>query len=202
MFIKFGFGPVSSPINVCYYLSKLTDYSLGVLNFIPDGIGRIFPNLEKFVVGYEDRNLGLKLLKRDNFRDMSLLWYLDFSFNNIDTIDEDTFQDLPNLKYFIIANNKLKMLHCNLFEKNTKLVHVNANSNQLEFLQGDLFKKNLLLEEAFFQNNILKVIYIDFSPLKQIKKIELQGNICIDDSLKDVNHLSEFQTGLYNCSGI
>lgn len=175
----------------------------GTLEYIPYGIGQKFKYLEKFWVSYDDRNLGLKLLRRSNFRDMELLWSLDVKFNNVESVDEDTLRDLPNLKYFVINNNKLKQLHKNTFQKNFKLQHVNANSNRLEVLHNDLFKNNALLEEASFKNNKLTMISTDFTHLTFIKKIDFHGNNCIDKALEDVNNVTEFQTLLmYQCNRI
>lgn len=173
----------------------------GTLDYIPYGIGRKFQNLEKFWVGYEDRNLGLKALKRSNFKDMDLLWWLDVKYNNVETVDEDTLRDLPNLKYFVIKNNRLKMLQKNTFQRNFQLIHVDATSNQLEFLHADLFKNNALLKEAFFNNNKLTKISIDFNQLKSIEKIGFLKNSCIDKQLEDVSSLTQFQTLLmFQCN--
>lgn len=175
----------------------------GTLDYIPYGIGRKFGNLEKFWVGYDDRNLELKRLQRSNFEDMESLWYLDVKFNEIETVDEDTLRDLPNLKYFVIKNNKLKMLQKYTFERNPKLQHVNANSNQLEFLHDYLFKNNALLEEALFKDNKLKIIYVDFTRLRSLKAIDFHGNTCIDSGLADGKNVTELQSVINNqCNGI
>lgn len=175
----------------------------GTLEYIPDGIGNKFKNLEKFWVSYEDRNLKLKYLQRSNFKNMQLLWSLDVKYNDIATVDEESLFDLPNLKYFVIQNNKLKKLHKNTFQRNRNLIHVNANSNQLESLHSDLFKNNPLLEEAFFENNKLMTIFTDFSQLKMVKKIDFHGNICIDKALDNVHNVTEFESLLFHqCGGI
>lgn len=175
----------------------------GTFEYIPDGIGQKFKYLEKFWVGYDDRNLGLKVLRRSNFKDMDLLWYLDVKFNNVESVDEDTLRDLPNLKWFVIRNNKLKTLHKDTFQRNFKLKNVIADSNRIEFLHNDLFKNNALLEEASFKDNKLTTISTDFTQLKFVKKIDFHGNNCIDKALEDVNNVTEFQTLLlYQCNGI
>ncbi len=173
----------------------------GDLKYIPDGIGRHFKYLEKFWVGYDDRNLGLKRLRRRNFEDMELLFWMDVKFNNVESVDEDTLRDLPNLKYFVIKNNIVKVLHKDTFKYNVKLIHVDAASNQLEFLPDDLFRNNPLMEEALFNNNKLKTISIDFTPLVSIKKINFHGNVCIDKALDHGTILTEFQSLLsFQCS--
>lgn len=175
----------------------------GQLDFIPYGIGRKFKSLENFWVSYSDRNLGLKCLKRQNFKDMDRLWYLDVKYNEVETVDEDTLRDLPNLKYFVINNNKLKTLRKDTFEMNTKLQHVNANSNQLEFLHSELFRHNTRLKEAQFRNNKLKTISIDFTRLKSMETVDFRGNECVDKALADVRHLTELQTILnYRCNAM
>lgn len=123
----------------------------GTLSYIPNGIGLIFKHLEKFLVGYDDRNLGLTFIKRSNFENMNLLTLLEFHSGNIEAFDQDTLWDLPNLDVFVITNNRLKELHENTFERNTKLRYVNVNSNRLEFLPTHLFKHNPLIEELYFK---------------------------------------------------
>ncbi len=174
----------------------------GQLEYIPDGIGKHFKYLSSFRVGYDDRNLGLKLLRRRNFKGMELLTTLDVRHNNVETIDEDTLRDLPNLIFFVVNNNKLKVLHTDIFDNNVKLVSVDAASNQLEFLPHGLFKNNPL-EEAFFDNNKLKTISTDFTPLVSIRVIDFRGNICIDKALYDFSNLTEFQSILkFQCSAM
>lgn len=174
----------------------------GTLEYIPRGIGQKFKNLEKFTVGYSDRNLGLKKLRRSNFKDMESLWYLDVSHNDVETVDEDTLRDLPNLIHFVVSSNKLRILHKNVFQRNFKLQYINANSNLLEFLHDDLFKNNALLVEASFNNNKLMTILIDFTRLKFIGKIDFHKNTCVDVFL-DRHNLTEYQTILNSqCGGI
>lgn len=145
------------------------------------------------LVSDDDRNLGLKVLRRLNFQNMENLSYLNVRSNDIVTIDEDSLHDLPNLNTFVIKNNKLLVLHKNSFIRNTNLVIVDAVSNQLEFLHSDLFKKNLLLEEALFNDNKLVKISIDFTQLKQIKVIDFHENVCIDKALKDFHSVNDYQ---------
>lgn len=157
----------------------------GTLAYIPDGIGKLFTNLEGFFVSYVDRNLRLKLLQRRNFEDMPRLWYMDVKFNDIEWIDEDAFRELPNLQSLIIKNNKLKKLHKHTFARNPNLKLVDANSNQLEILHKELFNNNHLLESVSFKDNKLVVISADFSNFRHINEIDFRGNVCVDKEFKD-----------------
>lgn len=170
----------------------------GTLEYIPHGIGRKFPYLDVFRVGFHDRNLKLKLLKRSNFEDMPLLSYLDVGYNNLETIDEDTFRDLSHLQTLNINNNKLKTLQKNIFQRNLRLKSVNANSNDLEFLHDDLFKNNALLERATFKDNKLQMISTVFTHLNFIWEIDFHGNDCIDKAFDGVGNLTEFQDFIFS----
>lgn len=168
--------------------------------FLPNGMGNLFPNLEKLLVSDDNRNLGLKAISRTNFKNMQKLKYINLRSNELDTIDEDSLHELPLLTTFIIKKNKIRMLHRNTFARNPKLVRVDVMSNELEYLHGDLFKSNLLLQEAQFSDNKLTKIYIDFTQFKHIKKIDFRTNVCINQSLNEVRSLAEFQTLIrYHC---
>lgn len=164
----------------------------GKVEYIPDGIGLQFQNLEKFLVGYVDKNLGLKQIKRSNFKDMPSLTLIQLHDNYIETVEVDVLWDLPNLEYFILMNGQLKELPEMFFDKNTKLRSVNGDGNQIEYLPMDLFKNNPLLEEIHFTNNKLRSISTDFSTLIWLKIIDFHGNSCFDRALSDVDNLTDY----------
>ncbi|XP_037052393.1 chymotrypsin-like elastase family member 2A [Bradysia coprophila] len=164
----------------------------GNLEYIPNGIGLIFQHLDKFLVGYDDTNLGLKQIHRSNFENMHLT-LLQLHDSYIETVDTDTLWDLVHLEVFVLVNSRLKVLPATFFEKNVKLRQVNGNGNEIEYLPLDLFKHNPLIEEVSFKDNKLRSISADFSALKMVHSIDLHGNACFDRALKDVHNLSEFQ---------
>lgn len=153
----------------------------------------MFQYLEKFLVGYDDRNMGLKLIKRSNFQNMKLLTLLQLHESYIETVNVDTLWDIPNLEVFVLTNGQLKVLPENFFEMNTKLRLVKANANQIEHLPKDLFKYNPLIEEIYFKNNKLRSISTDFTVLRAVKNVDFHGNSCIDKALDDVHNISELQ---------
>ncbi|KAJ6643741.1 Serine protease gd [Pseudolycoriella hygida] len=67
----------------------------GRLRYIPSGIGRKFPNLEEISIGYQDRNMGLRKLKRENFEDMEKLRL----YKNAENVQPA--QQPPNLRWLI-----------------------------------------------------------------------------------------------------
>ncbi|KAJ6648828.1 Serine protease gd [Pseudolycoriella hygida] len=174
----------------------------GVVSSIPDGIGLKFQNLEKLLVGYDDRNLGLKSLKRSNFMDMPQLTLVQLHKNNIKTVKVDTLWEIPNLEFFHLTDGKLKVLPEKFFEKNTNLRIVRLNGNEIEYLPLDLFKHNPLIEEVNFKDNNLRSISTVFTGLTAVKVIDLHGNSCIDEGLDSTSQirLSELQDLLwYQC---
>lgn len=176
----------------------------GKVRYIPDGIGRMLPLLEKFCVGYPDRNMQLKLLKRSNFQDMELVYHLDVYQNDIEGVAEDTLYDLPNLKYFLIGSNKLRFFARQTFKKSFFLTHVNASSNRLEYLQEDLFENNALLEVVVMENNTLTTIGFDVKHFKFLQLADFRKNPCIDDLFNktaESSNLAELQAHLLSqCS--
>lgn len=165
----------------------------GNFSYIADGVGQLFPNLNKFWVSYDNFNLGLKLLKRRNFKDMEKLFYLDVKFNDVETVAEDSLWDLPELQYFIVNNNKLKHFHKKTFVKSPKLKEVKANTNELKFLHRDLFVKNPLLHKLDFGNNKLTTIEPDFTKFIHLLSVDFHQNICIDKSSTDTSSLQKLQ---------
>lgn len=168
----------------------------GTVEYIPNGIGHIFPHLDKFLVGYVDRNLGLKQIHRSNFANMRLT-LLQLHDSYIETVDTDTIWDLVHLEEFQLVNSRLKVLPAKFFEKNVKLRHVNGNGNEIQYLPLDLFKHNPLIEEVSFKDNKLRSISTDFSALTKVISVDLHGNACFDRALKDVHNLAEFQDLIY-----
>lgn len=170
----------------------------GTVAYIPEGIGLYFRQLESLLVGYDNKNLGLKEIKRSNFKDMKLLNLLQLHDNFVDHLDVDTFWDIPNLEIFELQNGKLKAIPETIFEKNTKLRRVRMNGNQISYLPKDLFKNNPLIAEVYFDGNKLRSISTDFTELKAISNVNFHGNACIDKGLEDFKDVSQLQQFLYN----
>lgn len=165
----------------------------GALDYIPEGIGKLFPNLLKFWVGYTDRNLGLKLLRRRNFKNMMHLIYLDVKHNNVAKMEENTLWDLPKLESIVLTHNKLKTISQQQFSRNTVLKFVEMSSNYIESLSQDLFKRNPRLKRVSFANNRLKSIYPDFTGLKSLKHLNLLDNICINSNVQEGKTVEDLQ---------
>jgi len=148
------------------------------MHYIPNGIGKLFKNLSEFLLR---QNLGLKVLRRSNFKDMKKLYAISIYDNEVETIDEDSFYDLPNLYTFYLINNKLKVISEKLFEKNVELTVLDLSNNKLESLPRNLFKTNVKLIFVSFYSNRLKVIETEFGSLN-ILGITFGENDCITTS--------------------
>lgn len=188
-----------------HHLSGNTDRSViqiwfwqGTVAYIPDGIGLMFKHLEKFLIGFHNQNLGLKMIKRSNFKNMKSLTLIQLHESYVETLDEDTLWDIPNLEVFMLIDSHLKVLPEKLFEKNSRLRQVNVTSNEIEYLPKDLFKHNPRIAEVYFGNNKLRSIYIDFNELKAMRIIDLLKNSCIDKTINDFPNLSELQKFVRN----
>lgn len=149
----------------------------GTMVYLPDGIGKIFKNLKVFVVSAD---LNLKFVQRSNFKNWAKLIQLHIYRNEIETFDETALFDLPQLEQFSLYRNKVQEIGEKIFEKNTKLKVVDMRWNKLEVLPKQLFANNLLLEEAYFTGNSLNVILVDFSRLRNIRRINFNDNVCVD----------------------
>lgn len=92
---------------------------------VPNGIGKIFVNLEGFI------------------------WHS----GNISSIDSCTFEQFPNLLYTVLAYNKIVTLDGDLFRFTRKLRAISFQLNMLEHVGYDLLSGLTALEIAAFDGN-------------------------------------------------
>ncbi|XP_037041735.1 protein artichoke-like [Bradysia coprophila] len=148
----------------------------GSMTYVPNGIGRIFRNLNTLKIAPK---LGARVIRRSHFRNMKNLGELDIFENDIETLDADLFWDLPNLEVFHLEGNKITELHGSTFEKNEKLKYIVLKLNlRLEVLPEILFQNNLLLEEVTLPRNNLRAIPEQmFETISKLKMVDLALNM-------------------------
>jgi len=146
--------------------------------------GIFFPNLVKYLV----TDSGVKSVEQKDFSGIMKLETLDLSGNEIESIPEDTLHENKDLVDFFVNNNNLKSLPVNLLSNAPLFQRFMASNNSLEVLEGDLFRNTPHLKILTLDNNKLQKIYPDFTPLGNLKKIDLQNNPCIDTFYNDWRH--------------
>jgi Leucine-rich repeat (LRR) protein len=149
--------------------------------FLPRFSPIFFPKMKKYLI----TSSGLKSISRDDFMGMSLLETVDFSHNDLEEIPEDTLYDLNELVDFFISNNKIKYLSSKLLSQAPLFQRFRAENNTLEQLDADFFSNNPSLKIVTLDNNRLAKIKIDFRPFKNLKKVDLLNNPCINTSYND-----------------
>lgn len=140
-----------------------------------------FPNLLKYIVSGSQ----LKFIKREDFSGMPKLQTLNLDSNIIEAIPEDALYDLPNLVDFFIDDNKLKALPTYLLNHALMFQRFKASNNSIEVLEADFLKNNHILKILSMDNNKLKQIRVDFKPYKNLKKLDLLNNVCVNTSFND-----------------
>lgn len=104
------------------------------------------------------RNCDFNHLRKNSFSNLRMLESLDLSYSPISIMDSEVFRNLINLKDLNMEGCRLINLPENLFETNSKLKSINLSYNRL------------------------KKIGVNFSMLRMLKTVFLQGNGCIDNS--------------------
>lgn len=140
-----------------------------------------FPNMKKYLV----TGSGVQFVEREDFSPMAKLETLDLSDNEIAEIPEDSLYDLNELVDLYIENNRIKSLSSKLLSNAPLYQRFRASNNSLEILNADFFAGNPSLKIVTIDNNRLHKIYIDFTPFKNLKRIDLLNNACVNTNFND-----------------
>lgn len=140
-----------------------------------------FPRLRKYLITKSQ----VKFVNRDDFMGMPYVETIDLSENEIEEIPEDTLFDLTELVDLFISNNKIKYLSPKLLSKAPLFQRFRADNNTIEQLDGGFFSKNPSLKIVTLDNNRLKKINVDFRPFRNLKKLDLLNNPCINTNFND-----------------
>lgn len=128
--------------------------------YIPNGIGSIFPNVEKIVVGdlLSMISLDTKEVTRTNFENFNNLQEIALNSDVLRKIDKDALWDLSDLKIFTLSAQRLNFLNVRTFERNTKLMGIAIVSTELRELYANTFRYNPLLQGIHLENNVIEEI--------------------------------------------
>lgn len=140
-----------------------------------------FPNLIKYLV----TSSKLKFVKREDFSGMPKLQTLVLDDNLLEDIPEDALNEVTQLVDFFIDKNKFTKLPPYLLSKATMFQRFKANNNTIEAIPPNFFKNNPSLKIVSLDNNKISRIGVDFRPFKNLKKVDLKNNTCIDSNFND-----------------
>ncbi|KAG5681808.1 hypothetical protein PVAND_011216 [Polypedilum vanderplanki] len=143
------------------------------IQLLPIRINEIFPNL----IAYYARFYEVRRLKKENFRNLRKLQYLDLFDNLIETIDEDAFEDLVELKNLFLTNNRISFLHTNQFKNNLKVIELNFYMNQITSVTQQHFGHLINLRIfTLCNNNLTELDPNMFDTLINIEAFFVCGN--------------------------
>ncbi|XP_037043077.1 insulin-like growth factor-binding protein complex acid labile subunit [Bradysia coprophila] len=111
------------------------------------------------------------------------LVFVDLATNRLGSIPRNLFENNLLLEGISLRNNSLKIIDDNVFDTNINLQNIDLSSNQLEYLPKNLFQNNLDLKYVLLQFNQLRFIEIDFSKLRNVRRINVYENVCTDDPI-------------------
>lgn len=193
------------------------------LHYFPRDAFTTFPQLNDFSL----QNCQLKNLKSGDFRNAgnlknlnldsnelaqlngsvfngaeNLEW-LSVSSNFIEDINKGAFQGLPKLAMLILSQNKLSKLPRDIFQPLVSLQEILLNGNKFETLPSGLFDSNPKVARIWFQDNQIKVIDPElFAPLKNLRLLNLQGNVCVNEEFRRMYRETEalMTDAIKNCN--
>lgn len=142
--------------------------------FLPSGIAKMFPNLERFNVA----SSRVKFVFRKNFVGFKKLRTLDLRFNEIEVLPDDVFIDLFDLEVLTISGNLIKKLLSMAFVSMMELRYFDASDNEIVEFNDEIILMSLKLEEILLKNNEIKKIKTSFERFDRIGFIDLRGNKC------------------------
>lgn len=114
---------------------------------------------------------------------MRYLITLKMNRNSIKSIHRKAFKDLQRIERIELNANKISRLDDDTFAACEKLCVLQLESNELTQISLTLLSKNLKLDELLLGNNKILAIEAGFpKELKYLEKLDLSGNICINEN--------------------
>lgn len=144
------------------------------MEYLPENIDQIFPNLQSFWIF----DCFVKSLSKLYLKNLNQLQYLSISMNSyLENIEENSFDDLIELKDLFIQSNVITKLHPLTFSKLEKLEFIDLSSNRLGSLDMNLFRNNKRLECLLLSGNKLMTLQSGtFDSQKNLQKLWLNDN--------------------------
>lgn len=166
------------------------------ISFLPVKVDNIFPNL----IFYGVYRCAVKIVTKENFRNLRKLLVLDLIVNNIKALDEDSFDDLTNLRSVNLFRNKIEILPDKIFQSLHELKSVALGGNPIVALNDEHFKNNQKLEYFSIRESQIKFLSPTmFDQIKTLRRVDLSANVCIDKeygTVVTVEHESNFLTNV------
>lgn len=133
------------------------------LEYLPSGLEKFFPNLEKLVIA----ETGLKILEKEDLEVFPALKTLLVNDNRLQRLDSDVFQSNSDLENLNLSGNKLEYLGPDALKSLTKLNHLDIANNLCinQTAQGELEMKRLrvsLRENCSPSKSIGNVVFFGF----------------------------------------
>lgn len=174
-------------------LQNLTflDLSGNELEILPD---RLFQNNVKLETIFLHSNK-LKILHRDLFQMTHNLIIIYLYDNELENLPDGLFRNNIKLAKISLQMNFIKILHRDLFQETRNLKDIALSINQLKNLPAGLFRNNQNLTLIELQYNKIGTIECDFSNLPNLLRVNLIGNICIDEVWDVVGNTSLLEMG-------
>ncbi|KAG4076581.1 hypothetical protein HA402_001868 [Bradysia odoriphaga] len=123
----------------------------------------------------------LETVDVDTFTKNRELLFVDLATNRLESIPRNLFKNNLLLEGISLRNNSIKVIDDKVFENNIHLQNIDLSSNHLEYLPKNLFQNNLDLEYVLLQFNLLRFIEIDFTKLRNVRRINVYENVCTGD---------------------
>lgn len=93
-------------------------------------------------------------------------------------VNKELFEGCNNVTSVTIENSKIESIASDFLSNLENLQSFAFKNTKVQFLHEDFFKNNLKLKNIILMENVLKVINVDFTPLKSIENLSLFGNLC------------------------
>jgi Leucine rich repeat len=101
------------------------DASWSTMNFIPDGIGQLLPNIESL----ELTSCKLFVLTQDDLKQFPKLKYLNIYNNKVEYLENNLFSLNPNIEWLRLWQNELKHIEMNAFVGLHNLKYLDMDKN-------------------------------------------------------------------------
>lgn len=161
------------------------------------GIGEVFSNLKILRIS----GLSIRFVERRDFNHMKQLTILGMDGLSLDFLSDDLIIDLPNLLKLEMTSCRIDKLPEKIFAIQTKLRWLYLDRNSLTVLDKDLFKFNLNLEAVYLEGNNLMQIFVDFTKLTEMVRVDLTNNDCMSRSYERVeqDRIETLQNATISC---
>lgn len=141
-----------------------------------------FSNLESLLYLNLEKN-SIESFPPSTFSNLPKLERVDLSSNRLRFFKQEWFSGTPQLKVLEIAHNEIFEIRDDSFSTITSLKNLNFYGNRIENLYPSAFVGLKELDLLNLGNNDIKDINLDFSSLKKLLLLQLEGN--------NINYISE-----------